>query len=277
MRREDVRVLILRIEGTNCEEESARAFRLAGASPEIVHLNQLLARDLSPGWRRRLGDYTILMLPGGFSAGDYVRAGAIFAARMRSGLEADLRAFVDSGRPILGICNGFQVLVELGLLPALHGTMAPAPEACLGTNDSNRYECRPTILRHDNHGRCVFTRHLPFGARIVAIAAHAEGKLLFPKGEETRILRQLEAEDQVVFRYVDPDGSLAGYPWCPSGTFDNIAALCNPAGNVFGMMPHPERVLTRYTHPDWTRGAPSEVGEGRTIFESVVDYCVRRF
>jgi phosphoribosylformylglycinamidine synthase I len=277
MRTDEVNVCVLRIEGTNCEEESFQAFARLGASPEIVHLKQLLNQDLGEGQVRRLDDYHILMIPGGFSSGDYVRAGAIWAARMRSRLSEELVEFVEGGRLVLGVCNGFQVLVELGLLPGLDGTMSPRPRAVLATNDSSRFECRPSLLMHKNRGNCIFTSKLNREEVILCPSAHAEGKLLFPKEEAKDIYEELEANDQLVFKYVDPEGEEAGYPWNPNGSPNNVAGVCNPSGNVMGMMPHPERVWHRFTHPDWTRNCPNDRGDGRAIFESALDYVVKRF
>ena len=276
MRREDVRVCVLLLEGTNCEDESAAFFRLLGAKAEKVHLKQLTGES-PPEFRRRLGDYDLLMIPGGFANGDYVRAGAIFAARMKSKLAGDLEDFVRVGRPVLGVCNGFQVLVEAGMLPALRGPIAATPEAVLATNDSAHYECRPSYLRHDNGGNCAFTSRLKKGDRVVFVSAHGEGKFLLPKEREKELLRELVDNDQIVFRYVDDQGRQTGYPWCPNGALDNIAALCNREGNVFGVQPHPERAFFRYLHPDWTRGGdPDGPGDGRAIFESALDYVTAK-
>jgi phosphoribosylformylglycinamidine synthase len=277
MRREDVRVAVLLIEGTNCEDESAAFMRLLGAQAEKVHLKQL-TREAPSELRRRLSDYDILLIPGGFAAGDYVRAGAIFAARMKSKLAADLEDFVRSGRPVLGLCNGFQVLVEAGMLPGLRGPITDPPEAVLATNDSAHYECRPSYLKHENGGSCVFTRSLKRGDIRVFVSAHGEGKFLLPKEREKEMLREMVENDQIVFRYVDDQGRYAGYPWCPSGALDNIAAICNREGNVFGVQPHPERAFFRYLHPDWTRGGnPDAPGDGRAVFESVLDHVTAKF
>ena len=275
MKVSDARICVLIIEGTNCEEESYLCFKRLGARPEKVHLKQLTGTDVTSDERRSLSDYQLLVLPGGFSAGDYVRAGAIFAARLRSRLSKDLTEFVREGKPILGICNGFQILVETGLLPAMSGTMSDVPEAVLGTNDSARFECRPTLLKNVNNGNCVFASRIPVGKISHIPSAHAEGKLMFPVDRAKGIVRELEANDQIVFKYVDPDGSLAGYPWCPNGSTDNIAGVCNRDGNVFGMMPHPERVFFRFTHPDWTR-SPDGAGDGRAVFESVLAYISKK-
>jgi phosphoribosylformylglycinamidine synthase I len=275
MKASHVKVCVLRIEGTNCEEESYLAFKRLGTKPEKVHLKQLTGTDVSNEEKRSLSEYQILVLPGGFSAGDYVRAGAIFAARMKSRLSADLVEFIKSGKPVLGICNGFQILVETGLLPAMSGVMTEIPEAVLGTNDSGRFECRPTLLRKVNRGSCAFTSRISPDKISLIPSAHAEGKLMFPLDESKKIVRELEDNDQIVFKYVDPEGNRASYPWCPNGSTDNIAGICNREGNVFGLMPHPERVFFKFTHPDWTR-QPDGPGDGRVVFESVLDYVTKR-
>ncbi len=278
MKKSDIRVGVLRIEGTNCEQESYDAFKRLGANPEFVHLKQLLHIDCDKDEKRDVFDYQCLMIPGGFSAGDYIRAGAIFAARIKSKLGKDLEEFVKQEYPILGVCNGFQVLTELGLLPGLDVVMKSIPDACLSINDSNRFECRPTLLKHENNGKCVFTRRIPKGDIRLIPSAHAEGKLLFPLDEQELYLKKLDENDQIVFRYVNPDGEYAGYPWNPNGSIFNIAGVCNYIGNVFGMMPHPERVFYRFQHPDWTRSEfSSNVGDGRAVFESVLDYVCKKF
>jgi phosphoribosylformylglycinamidine synthase len=275
MKASHVKVCVLRIEGTNCEEESYLAFKRLGTKPEKVHLKQLTGTDVSNEEKRSLSEYQILVLPGGFSAGDYVRAGAIFAARMKSKLSGDLVEFIKSGKPVLGICNGFQILVETGLLPAMSGVMTEIPEAVLGTNDSGRFECRPTLLRKVNRGSCAFTSRISPDKISLIPSAHAEGKLMFPLDISKKIVKELEDNDQIVFKYVDPEGNLAGYPWCPNGSTDNIAGICNREGNVFGLMPHPERVFFRFTHPDWTRQLDGP-GDGRAVFESVLDYVTKK-
>jgi len=274
VKRSSIRVAVVYIEGTNCEDESVAFFRHLGAQAEKVHLKQLTG-DAPSELRRDLDDYDILMIPGGFAAGDYVRAGTIFAARMRSRLSKELVGFVKAGKPVFGVCNGFQVLVEAGLLPALGSVMTDEPEAVLASH----YECRPSLLRMENGGSCAFTWTLKKGEVVTFISAHAEGKLLFPADREKRILRELIENDQIVFRFVDDGGKYAGYPWNPSGTTFNIAALCNRDGNVFGVQPHPERCFFRHLHPDWTRrpdGDPT-YGDGKTLFDGVLRYVEKRF
>lgn len=274
----DINVAVLRIEGTNCEQESFDAFKQLGSHPEFVHLKQFLKIDCNTDETRDILDYHCLMIPGGFSAGDYIRAGAIFAARIKSRLQEQLKEFVKQEHPILGVCNGFQVLTELGLLPGFDGIIRPVPDACLYLNDSNRFECRPTLLKHENRGTCVFTSKIQRNEVRLIPSAHAEGKLLFPLEKQEQYLKTLEKNDQIVFRYVDPEGNYAGYPWNPNGSPMNIAGICNPQGTVFGMMPHPERTFYRHQHPNWTAtGLGDNIGDGRAIFESVLAYISKKF
>ncbi len=276
MNRGDLKWCVLRIEGTNSEDESVACLQALGVQAEAVHLKQLTGEDVAEHEKRSLADYHGLWIAGGFSAGDYIRAGAILAARMKSKLGDQLKDFVAAGKPVLGICNGFQILVELGLLPDLDGVvMTDAPTAALHLNDSGHYECRPSLLRMVNDGTCKFTTTIPKGDVRTIISSHAEGKFLLANEEA---YQQLKAQDQIVFTYTDPNGSDdPTYPWTPNGAMHAIAGICNPQGNVFGMMPHPERVFYRRGHPDWTRtgldaGLGFDVGDGRAVFEAIVQY-----
>jgi len=281
MRKQDIRWAVLRIEGTNSEDESAACMREVGVQAEIVHLKQFLGVDVDAGERRRLADYDGLWIAGGFSAGDYIRAGAILASRMKARMKPELEEFIRAGKPMLGICNGFQIMVELGVLPNLEKgkALTDLPTAVLHLNDSGHYECRPSLLRHVNRGSCRFTSRIPQGQVRTIISSHAEGKFLLPSAKDYKRLRD---QDQVVFQYTDPDGSDdPAYPWSPNGAPHAIAGVCNPEGTVMGMMPHPERVFFRRGHPDWTRtgldvGLGHDVGDGRAVFESIVDYQVKR-
>ncbi len=267
MERDEIRVAVLRIEGTNCEDETVKAFRDLGVFAEAVHLKQFYSDTIREEEQRSLFDYHCLVIPGGFSAGDYVRAGAIFSARMKSVLRRDLEVFIKDGYPVLGICNGFQVLVELGALPGFDEDkpISDKQEMILTINESNRFECRPTFLKHENS--CVFTRKLEIGKIVSFPVAHAEGRVV--TSEEN--LQRLIENGQIVFRYVDENGEYSGYPWNPNGSLYNIAGICNVKGNVFGLMPHPERVFYGYQHPDWIR-FPSRNGDGKIVFESVLEY-----
>jgi len=273
VKKTDIRIAILRIEGTNCEQESFDAFERLDTNPEFVHLKQLLHVDCSKDEERNFSDFHGLMIPGGFSAGDYIRAGAILAARMKSKLQNQLDSFVENGYPILGVCNGFQVLIELGLLPGISKGISHIPQACLHINDSSRFECRPTLLKHENNGNCAFTSQISKEDIRLIPSAHAEGKLIFTGDNQQKTVKTLEDNDQIVFRYVDPKGNYAEYPWNPNGSVSNIAGICNRDGNVFGMMPHPERVFYQFQHPQWTRDhTVDDFGDGKIIFDSIIDY-----
>lgn len=247
------------MEGTNCEYETYLAFKDIGAIPEFVHLKELEQRT------KRLDNYHCIFIPGGFSAGDYVRAGAIFAARIKAHFMRDLKKFVDNGCPVVGVCNGFQVLIELGLLPALDG-ISDEPEATLATNDSNRYECRQTLLKYEK-GRCILTSTISDESIQLIPSAHKEGKLIFKNDEYGEEVNHL----QVVYRYVDEKGGLSGYPWNPNGSFANIAGICNHEGNVLGMMPHPERAFHKWQNMNMGNG------DGRAVFEGIVSYIEKKW
>ena len=278
MKKNDIRVGILRIEGTNCEQESFDAFQQLNTNPEFVHLKQLLHVDTTKEEKRKISDYHCLMIPGGFSAGDYIRAGAIFAARMKSKLGKDLTEYIKEGYPILGVCNGFQVLIELGLLPATNSVMSTIPQACLHRNDSSRFECRPSLLKHVNKGNCAFTQKIKENDIRLIPSAHAEGKLIFTTKNQEKTVKELEDNDQIVFKYVDENGEYASYPWNPNGSFANIAGICNRDGNVFGMMPHPERVFHRFQQHNWPEnGLTPNFGDGQAVFSSIISYLEKNF
>jgi phosphoribosylformylglycinamidine synthase subunit PurQ / glutaminase len=263
-------IAILAIEGTNCDRELRVALEALGTRPEVVHLKQL-SGETEGRERRHLGDYGALFLPGGFSGGDYVRAGAILAARVRASIGPELEEFARSGRLVAGICNGFQVTTELGLLPGgPDGRLGP-PTAALITNDSGRYECRPTFVAWTG-GRFPPLSEVPPGTRYMFPSGHGEGKLVLAGGPARR--RELEEAGQVLFRWVAPDGGPATYPWNPNGSEGDVAGLTNAAGNVFGLMPHPERAFFRAQTPDWTRhGSPDGFADGKAFLERVVRYA----
>ncbi len=266
MGRSSPRVAILAIEGTNCDEELRVALAALGTRPEIVPVQRL--ERAGPSERARLADFAALFVPGGFAAGDYVRAGAILAARLRSSCGPELEEYVRSGRLVAGICNGFQTLTELGLLPGRPGGVLGPPEAALVPNDSGRYECRPTYVAWGGGNFAPFAR-VPRGTRFMFPSGHGEGKLVLAGGDARR--RELERSGQVLFRWVAPDGGPAVYPWNPNGSEGNVAGLTNPEGNVFGLMPHPERAFFRAQTPDWTRqGSFRGFGDGHRFLAAVV-------
>lgn len=250
-------VLILHANGTNRDREAGLACRLAGGEPVIVHINQLLSGE------RRLSDFRMLVLPGGFSYGDDLGAGQLWALTISHCLADSLSAFVDSGRPVLGICNGFQTLVKSTLLPGGEGE---GRSATLTRNDSGRFECRWVLLQPQTDSPCVFTAGLQ--EPISCPVAHGEGKFV-ARDEDT--LAALESRGQVALRYVATDGGPPAYPENPNGSQGDIAGICNPRGNVLGLMPHPEDHVFGWQHPRAHRGEHD--GLGLALFENGVRYA----
>jgi len=284
------RVLIITGDGLNCERETAWAFTLAGAAPDCIHISDILAG------RTRLERYHALAFIGGFSNGDHLGAGTVQAARFRHCLRTDLERFVEARKPIIGICNGFQTLVKMGILPgspqerqppARSGPSAAAAAggggrrrgvwnrtATIMHNDSGRFEDRWVNLVVDPDSPCIWTRGL---TRLFVPVRHGEGKFYM---RNERLLDELEQGRQVVARYATPEGEpTARYPENPNGSVRAIAAVCDPSGLIFGLMPHPESYSSPYNHPAWTRRtamgrALPRRGEGLEIFRSCVRYLV---
>lgn len=253
------KVLILRTAGTNCDLETASAFKIAGGAPELVHINELKSG------KKKIFDYAIVALPGGFSYGDDISAGRILANEIRTQLK-ELRAFIRSGRPVIGICNGFQALVKSGLLP-----QSPSGEqvATLASNDSNLFETRWVRLRLNLQNPSLFTVGLP---EIIELpVAHGEGKFIV---KSPKILESLKKSRAIIMQYVNEEGKFSGFPYNPNGSLFNIAAITNPEGNCLGMMPHPERYVSRYHHPNWTRQTFVKEGIGIEIFKNAVKYVL---
>jgi phosphoribosylformylglycinamidine synthase subunit PurQ / glutaminase len=252
------RVLVLRAAGTNCDQETAEAFRRAGGRPDMLHVFRLFEAP------ERLHDYRILAIPGGFTYGDDVAAGAVLAAEMRARLLPDLKRFVEGGGLVLGICNGFQVLVKAGLLPALGG-LGERGDLTLTWNDSGRYEDRWVRLRVDTDLTPFFTK----GDVIDCPVAHAEGKIVV---SDPSVVERLRAAGQVVVTYLGPQGEEAEYPWNPNGSEAGIAGVCDPTGRVLGLMPHPERNIDPTHHPRWTREGETGGGVGLRVFTNAVEH-----
>ena len=270
MKREEIKACVMRVGGTNCDAETQRAFRELGVQAETLHLNEVIKR-------RNLMDYHILVFPGGFAYGDYVRSGVIWARLLMAKLDKELKAFIDESRPILGICNGFQVLVEDGLLPGFEG-ISKYPEASLAPNIRG-YKCRWVYLKNENRGKCIFTSRIPEGKILRIPIAHGEGRFLLPKEKETELLEKLYEKDMIVFRYCDKKGVPAeeSYPVNPNGAFHDIAGICNREGTIFGMMPHPERAFYWWQQPDWTRQEQmAQYGDGKLIFESLIEHLTKK-
>ncbi|NLT73178.1 MAG: phosphoribosylformylglycinamidine synthase subunit PurQ [Chloroflexi bacterium] len=266
------RVLILHASGTNRDREAALACAAAGGSPEIVHMNRLLAGE------SRLQDYQMIVIPGGFSFGDDLGAGRLWAFDLGLHLREDMDAFVAAGKPVMGICNGFQTLVKAGYLPG----PAPAQRASLTFNRQGHFECRWVRLRAGPSSVSLFTEGLQ--EDILCPVAHGEGRLALEDPEDMpRLLsgglvplRYVAAED---LRLMDvasaqvPVRAAAGYPANPNGSLADAAALCNAEGNVLGLMPHPEDHIDPLQHPRWARGAKG--GLGLSLFANGVRAAAR--
>ena len=248
------RVLVLRAPGTNCDEETAFAWRLAGAEAETWHVGRMVE---SSG---NLDSFQILTLPGGFSYGDDLGSGRILATRLGTVLGDPLRRFLDRGGLVLGICNGFQVLVKAGLLPGNPGL----GHSTLTFNDSGHFESRWVRLL-PTPGLSPF---LDSDRPMELPVAHGEGKFVVAESDG---LAKLEAAGQVVLRYAEADGSVAStYPANPNGSPGAVAGLCDPTGRIFGLMPHPERHVDPLHHPRWTRLGLDREGDGLAIFRNAV-------
>ena len=254
------KTLILRTAGVNCDQETAHAFSLAGARPEFLHVNELLRHPA------KMADYQILAIPGGFSYGDDIAAGRIFANQIRHHLADAFARFIEAQKPILGVCNGFQVLVKTDLLP---GRVAghEGQSCTLAHNDSGRFIDRWVHLAA-KPGKCIWTAGL---GRLELPIAHGEGKFV-PADESVR--RALWDNGQVALVYVNADGSPANgqAPGNPNGSTDDIAGVCDPTGLVFGLMPHPERYVDAIQHPAWTRRGAAGEGEGLIIFRNALQH-----
>lgn len=286
------KILILHASGTNRDREVAWACEMAGGLAEIVHINQLIAGE------RQLREYHMLILPGGFSYGDDLGAGKLWAVALRHRLADDLAAFVEAKRPVLGICNGFQALVKAGLLPGnnsdsqqksvvssqrsvvssqlLPGNKADSHQRAASTafvqavtltrNDSAQFECRWIYLQPQPASPCIFTRGLT--DLIYCPVAHGEGKFV---ARNSDTLAELEVTGRVALLYVDVAGHPAEYPWNPNGSEANIAGICNPTGTILGLMPHPEDHIIPQQHPQFHRGQRGLLG--LPLFQNGIKYA----
>lgn len=234
--------LVLRVDGTNCAHETVTALELAGSKVHLVHINQLIRGIVN------LEDYQAFIIPGGFSFGDHIAAGKIIANYLKFQLKKDIKRFIEANKPVLGICNGFQALIKSGFMD-IDATLLP--------NDSGLFIDTWVKLRKEDD--CIFTNGIE---SLFIPINHGEGKFFAEKS----MIRKLEIEGRIVLKYIDN----------PNGSTENIAAIMNEAGNVMGLMPHPEKFVHYYTHPYWTR-LPKEVlnkeGEGLRIFKNLVKAC----
>jgi phosphoribosylformylglycinamidine synthase subunit PurQ / glutaminase len=250
------RVLVLRAPGSNCDGETAFAFERAGGAAEIVHVNRWLEAP------QLVDQFQILCIPGGFSYGDDVAAGRIFANQLRHHLADALAAFRDAGKLILGVCNGFQVLIKSGLLDS---DDAEGQGATLTWNASGRFIDRWINLRTSGD-RCVFLAGIE---QMESPITHAEGRFCV-RDEAT--LDRLDQGGQLVLRYTS--GGVAPTPFNPNGSQRDVAGICDRSGRVFGLMPHPEKFIDPTQHPQWTRQEPRAEGDGLPLFRNAVRYFV---
>jgi len=241
------KAIILRGTGTNCDIETFNSFKYVGAEPELVHINQLLSGE------KQVLDYSIMAFPGGFSYGDDISAGKIYAVKMGR-LSADFGKFIKDKRPVIGICNGFQILVKTGFLPE---NKANAQVSTLYTNDCGHFVAKWIKVRINKKSPCLFTKGLT--DEIELPIAHGEGKFII---EDKKILSDLLAGELHAMTYSEnPNGSMRG-----------IAGITNPAGTCFGLMPHPERNFYAWQNPDRPAAAREALAAGCQFFKNAVDY-----
>jgi phosphoribosylformylglycinamidine synthase len=250
--------LVLRAAGINCDVETQYALESAGAKAERIHINRFI-EDKS-----RLQEYQILVVPGGFSYGDDVAAGKILANQIVHHIFEPMRKFIEAGKLVLGICNGFQVLVKAGILPG-NGSHSHQQEVTITCNDSGKYEDRWVYLAPQTD-KCVF---IEAGRQIYLPVAHGEGKVVT---KDTATLEGLKSAGQIAFKYVDANGREGDYPINPNGSVASIAGLTDSTGRVLGLMPHPERFIRPTQHPHWSRLTNKLEADGMTIFNNAVKY-----
>ena len=271
---DNVRVAVLFGFGINCDRETAAVFDMVGGTSERLHVNNLVQGN------RSLEEFDILAVPGGFSFGDHLGSGRLLGNRLRFALRDQLQTFVNSGKPIIGICNGFQALVKTGLLPGPESaSLEPdlIQRASLTLNNTGRYEDRWVTLEFDSESPCIWTKGIQ---RIECPVRHGEGRFVMPTDAD---LDRLSNNHQLTVRYVDPlteSGSglsddLLPFPLSPNGSMRNIAGICDPTGLVFGLMPHPEAFYTMWLHPEHTSMNLEDdewEGSGLQIFRNAVEY-----
>ncbi len=259
----EVKAIVLRAAGINCDMETEYALELAGAKAQRVHINRIIED------KNLLDEFQIIVFPGGFSYGDDVAAGKILANQIVHHLFDPIRKFIEQGKLVLGICNGFQVLVKTGILPGGDSASAPQEDVTITWNDSGKFEDRWVCLAPQTE-RCVFIEP---GRHIYLPIAHAEGKIVT---KDASVLESLTSEDHIAFKYVDENGNEGDYPVNPNGSVRSIAGLTDATGRVLGLMPHPERFVRPTQHPRWSRQENVEC-DGMTLFNNAVRYVGEHF
>jgi phosphoribosylformylglycinamidine synthase I len=248
----NVKILMLRGPGTNRDIDTRTAFLQCGAEVDNALVGEIVRGE------KRLMDYQVLVVPGGFTYGDDISAGKIMANEIKLKLGDDINKFVLEGRLVLGICNGFQVLVKTGILPGIKSKSAQP--VTLTNNDSGKFECRWVYLKINEKSPCVFTKGMDM---VYVPIAHGEGKLVAEPGVAEKL--------NIAVQYVDEKGKTgAGYPYNPNGSIKDIAGICDASGRIFGLMPHPEDFIRWTQHPRWTRETPRQDQYGLQIFQNAV-------
>ena len=260
----NVKTLVITGFGLNCEIETKAAFDFCGASTDMIHLNDILSD------KSIFKKYHIIAFIGGFSFGDHLGAGTVFANKVKYGLEKELTQFIADGKLIIGICNGFQTITRLGLLPAFDGNYFTKQSVALDWNDSGVFRNSWVTLKTDPKSPCVFTKGID---KIEVPIRHGEGKFV----AESDILEKIEDMHLAAFKYADANGNpTSEFPYNPNGSLNNIAGICDYSGRIFGLMPHPEAYLSPYNHPNWRHqkeaGILPKEGAGAAVFRNAVEY-----
>jgi len=248
------KAIVLRTAGINCDYESRHVLERLGFEVDLVHINSFIRKEVS------LDDYNFLFLAGGFSHGDYLGSGKILANKLIYGLGDQVPEFIKNGNLVVGICNGFQILVKAGLLPGFEEDYK-RQELSLTFNDSGRFQAEWVKLKNANKGKCIFSKGIK---EMDVPIAHGEGKFI---AKNAAVLRELERRDQIVFKYIGN----------PNGSMDDIAGICDESGRVLGMMPHPERAQYYWQLPFSTRQRVPEKTTGFKVFENALDYLKANF
>ncbi len=250
-----VKAIVIRSPGANCDGEAVFALEKAGAEVDLVHINRLSRGEV------KLADFQILLIPGGFTYGDDISGGKVLANELKLKLGDDVNRFVADGKLIIGICNGFQIMIKAGILPELKP--GEQPKLTLTYNDSGKFECRWVHLSVNRKSPCIYTKGIE---QLYVPVAHGEGKLI---GDPKVI-----STNNIVLYYADEHGNRkAGYPYNPNGSIKNIAGICDDTGRIFALMPHPERHVLGTQHPQWTRLGAKKYGEGFPIFQNAVKFA----
>ncbi len=277
---EQVKALVLTGYGLNCDYETDYCLNIAGAKSERVHINELIKGE-EIGKVTKLEDYHILAFDGGFSWADDHGAGIVLGARLRYNIGDQLEQFIKDGKLIIGICNGFQALVNLGLLPGFNGNYH-SRDVALTFNDIGNFRNLWVKMKRNSNSKCIFTKDIDL---LDLPIRHGEGKFFTTED----VLKELRENNQIVFQYAKNNDSLANgeFPYNPNGSLLDIAGICDPTGRIFGLMPHPEAYNHYTNHPNWTRQVvklkaqgktiDKEEGEGVKIFRNGVEYIKDNF